>query len=356
MTLDIIRLENLGKLRILNFGGAEGTIHLASDGKLVKIYNNNSPKEAAENDKRLRIIANNGGLYKNFAYFCAIPEAIIESAGVAIGFKMSHFQGFHPLGRLASKEFCVSNKITIRKVAMIFLKLHDFLSDIHQRGFVIGDFNPDNIMFKLVNKSVHFAFVDVDSWAISKGSTVLPLLSITPGLCHPELEKDRSRAKQYHDWYSFALLLARSLVKGDPFNLGVLDNSTMAAIRGERRIHGITCWDQRILLPRELAPYMQRFGKKLTDELVKWLKGKENGVFLKEVLEDFLDKLSMCYGSLGNKQCILEAHLSLVRCPRCGEKLSQPLPRAKHHKNTAQQYPLTQDQSLLDSLFKKMVK
>lgn len=329
MSSKIISIKNTDALKKFNSGGGEGTIFFGNNGKLLKIYDAETNQDSERiNDRLQKLCAD--GIYDGLSYFCAIPEAMIEQAETqkVIGFQMNHFKEFNALSSLLSKEFCVENKITIRKIGTIFLAIHDAVSKIHSKGFIIGDLNYENIMFKFENKSVRLAFVDVDSWAIRKNGINLPATSTTHTICHPEIEDDLSFLQKHHDWYSFAVLLAQSLIKDDPFNLGVLDTNTMCAIKGERQKNGITCWDPRVTLQREQAVYTKRFGKKLTEKLEEWLKGNQKGIFPKAVIEEFLNGLAMCKGSLQGKNCVLEVHTDHAHCTRCGQKLVQPRPRA----------------------------
>lgn len=351
MSLKTITIGDVSTLKKFHAGGGEGTIFFGDKGKLIKLCDIDTNHQLEATDVRLRKLAADG-LYDGLSAFCAVPEVLIEQSGThkIVGFQMNHFQGFNPLSSvLLSKEFCISNKITIRKTATLFLALHDAINKIHSKGFIIGDLNYNNILFRFENKTIRFAFVDIDSWAVKKNGINLPATSVTPTLCHPEVEENVMNIQKHHDWYSFAVLLARSLIKDDPFNLGVLDTSVMRAIKGERQKNGITCWDPKVTLRKEDAMYVKRFGVELIKELEKWLKGDQKGIFPKSVIEKFLDGLTMCAGSLKGRKCVLEVHVDHVHCTRCGEKLERPIPRANHSQANKQQIS---DKELLDFLCK----
>ncbi len=358
MSLKRIAIDKIGALKKFHSGGGEGTIFITNNGKLIKLYDASTNEDIEKINKRLCILGADNSIFDGLSSFCAVPEMLIEQSntGKIIGFQMNLFKEFSPLSVLVSKQFCVDHRITIRKIATVFLAIHDAISKIHSKGFIIGDLNYENIMFKFENKSVRLAFVDVDSWAIRKGNVDIPSTSITPTLCHPEIESGSVKVMRYHDWYSFAVILAHALIKDDPFNLGILDKAMMHSINGKRQQHGITCWDPRVTLRNEHIPYVRRFGKKITQELETWLKGDKKDIFPKGALEDFLAGLSMCKGERQGKKCALEVHLDHINCTRCGEKLTQPITRASHIPPITAQNPAPQskrnqaDMDLLDSI------
>lgn len=326
MSLKRIPLKKVDGLKKFCEEGGLGTIYIAPPSNLIKIYLPNDNEDAAKISKRLGSLDGDDNLYEKLASFCGIPEALVqrEDNGQIVGFQMKHFKDFNPLGKLLSKPYCVTNKVRIRDVTNIFLALHDYLSIIHGEGFLVGDLSENNILFKLIEKTVHLAFVDVDSWAIHRPGLNIPAEGRTQTFCHPEIEKDPSKLQAHHDWYSYAVLLARSLVKNDPFNLGGLDDATMRSIRGTSQERGITCWDPRVRLTDEESLYTKRFGTKLTNTLQTWLQGNQKGVFPKNILEQFLDGLTMCRGNYKGNMCKLEIHIDHGKCTRCGEKLIPP--------------------------------
>ena len=154
----------------------------------------------------------------------------------------------------------------------------------------------------------------------------MPPSNKTAKFCHPELERNKTDLQPYHDWYSYAVLLARSLIKNDPFNLGILNDHRL--IDGTtRQKKGIGCWHKEVELSREDKIYAKRFGIKLTNTLNSWLKGNQKGSFPKTILYEFLDGLVFC------RKCKLEVHIDHVNCPKCGEELPKPTPRPAniHH-------------------------
>jgi len=323
MALKIVPNQT-GGLKEFPHAGGLGEIYTTPSNKLIKIYQFDDDNEATKTHQRLKKLGENAEIYQPIERFCATPEMLVEDQDKKriIGFQMKHFENFQPIKTLLDKQHCISNHYTIRVVTNIFLALHDHLCRIHDAGFIIGDFNHDNIMFKLENRTVHIVFVDIDSWAVPK--LLMQASAITEDFCHPELEKDHTKLAKYHDWYSYAILLARSLIKDNPFNAGTISDAEMKKI-SQTDLEKITCWDHRVNLKKEETMYIRRFGKKLTDTLMRWLKGDERGIFPKIVLKEFIMGLVFCKGTLGvNKQCKLEVHIDHVNCPRCSAKLKAP--------------------------------
>jgi len=323
MALNRIPLNELSGLKVFHEGGEQSIIYADSSEKLVKIYQHHNPKMVDEMSTRLEMMSRHANSFYNLSHFCALPEDLILQPGNTkpIGFRMKTFAHFQPLKLLLDKQFCIDRKITIRRVTHIFLSIHDHISKIHRQGFIIGDLADENVLFGFKDKSVLLGFIDTDSWSFKHDGKMLPALAITPSFCHPELTEDPTSIAKYHDWYSYALLFAKSLIKASPFNYGDADNETMLATKGDLKKHGVTCWDKRVTLSKEKRMFAFRFGNELINVLKKWLSGKERGTFPKEALEKFLANLAFC------KNCSLEAHTELQNCPRCSKQLKPSIPR-----------------------------
>lgn len=344
MNAKTISIDSLGSLKKFPQEGGRGVIYFLPPNKLVKVYDAADFKEATDISIRLKTIRTHFAMFENIRNFCAAPEVFIEQEknGQLIGFQMEEFLNFLTFGKLLDLDFCIKSKVRIRNIFYVFLALHDAITEIHKNGFLIGDLNEDNILFQIADKQTLVRFVDVDSWAIRKNSIlVLTPEAITPTFCHPELENNRNCIQQHHDWYSFAVLLARSLIKNDPFNTGVLSKSAMQAIKGVSQRKGISCWDPRVQLGADEAIFVRRFGNDLTELLQKWLTGNERGIFPKKALIEFLSNLGFCKG------CTLEVHLDHQKCTRCGGTLTPPLKRSSQ-KSTASQKP---DSDIVRKLF-----
>lgn len=327
MSLKRISVNIVDSLSKLEKQGGQGVIYKLPPNKLIKIYPTTNLEESAEISHRLEALGQDEGMYRGLAYFCAIPEALVVSPdNKVVGFQMSHFKDFHSLGMLADVKYCLEKKIRIKDVINIFKTAHDKVCRIHKK-FLIGDFNPRNILFRMDEKKVLLAFVDVDSWAVRLSTLTLPDTAATRVFCHPELENASTQLQAYHDWYSFAILLARSILKADPFSLGSFKPEASKINGGNSKKFGITCWDQRIHLTKEERIYVHRFGNILPTTLQKWIDGTQRTEFPKEVLDEFLEGLVFC------ENCHLEVHIDHVNCVKCGSKL--PKPRLRTAKKTA---------------------
>jgi serine/threonine protein kinase len=332
MNLERIVNLKLSDLELLSDHGGQGTVYLYPNNKLIKIY-----PASIETSQRLEKIGNHGEIYRGLEDFCAIPEALVENEGKLIGFRMTHFQEFESISALNNVMFCLNNKITIRKVIFTFLTFHRLLSQIHSNGFLIIDLNDENVLIKIIDgRIMSVTFIDVDSWTIKRPEITLPPSEKTEAFCHPELETKKTDLQPYHDWYSYAVLLARSLIKDDPFNVGILNDP--ALISGTtRQKKGISCWDKRVDIREGDDIFVRRFGAELTNTLHSWLSGNQKGVFPVGVLHNFLNGLIMCRGTRKDgKMCNLEVHVDHEVCPRCGTKLPMPEPQTINPRNRPQ--------------------
>lgn len=321
------RLFNVNGYSIFNDHGGQGVIYSAPNNKLIKIY-----PESNEVSDRLEKIRNHGEIYRGIEDFCAVPEVMMtSSSGKVIGFQMKRFDGYKPIGVLNDQTFCFENRINIRKSVIIYLTLHRLLEQIHNNGFFIIDFNEDNVMFKLIDNKPQIIFVDIDSWAFKNPDFKLTPTNWTDGFCHPELEHsyNRDNLQPHYDWYSFAIFLASSLIRNNPFNLGIVDERHLQGFTRHKK--GISCWDKRVEMSKVDAIYARRFGIELTNTLHSWLSGNQKGIFPKKVLHTFLDGLVICRGNYKGKQCNLEVHIDQANCPKCGTALPIPKPRVTNN-------------------------
>lgn len=341
MSTDIITIDKVDGLKKFDQQGGLADIYILPPDKLIKIYTSDCLADSVKMSERLEKIKKSDQSYEDLKEFCAVPEFLVQRMDNRqyVGFQMRHFKDFEQLGTLSSLEYCLKKKITVRQIIHVFIALHDCLTKIHSKGFLVGDLNEDNILFKLANKKASLAFVDTDSWAVNLPGLILPSTAKTKTFSHPELDREDAKLKQYHDWYSYTVLLARSLIKNDPFNLGQLDSASRKGISGTCQDNGVTCWDPRMRLKENEKMYIFRFGQQLTAAIQNWLKGDQRGAFSKKTLVKFLEGLTWC-------KCMLEVHIDHAVCPRCGGKLlpmRQPLnPTTDSSKNKPQTDPTLQ--------------
>lgn len=312
--METISINALGTLKEINFGGEAIISKIFASNQVAKIFTN-------PDFERLRVISELDQRYVALSTFCSVPKKIAVTArNEPIGIVMDYFDEFEPANCLMNADYCVKKKINLHRVAKMFLRLHDYVCEIHRQGFMIGDFSDTNLLFRIdpITNRFFWLFVDVDSWAVKDGKYNLPCSTVIPQISHPDLAKDKSRLCQEHDWYSYAFLLSRSLIKSSPFSIGTLKSGFKS--NGAK----FSCWDEAIQLDRYQAMHVKRFGQKIQSVLTEWLKGNGKGVFPKVELETFLKGFVFCEGERKGEGCHLEAHISHGSCPRCNKPLPKP--------------------------------
>ncbi len=236
-------------------------------------------------------------------------ELAYDNHNQIIGFLMNKLKaGCDPIAVLANKRFCAQNGITTKRVIDLFCSLHQSLLEIHQAGVVVGDLNDRNEILDPTYQ--HSAWIDVDSW--QWGS--YPCMVGTQAYLSPELYGiDLSQApyfKQEHDWYSFAVLLFRSLLHVHPFRAGIHPHYKSLMLRAK---NGITVLDQDVSYPTIGLP-PDILSDELTDILIKYLKRQIKTPFPVDLLNQFRGMLVEC------PSCGLWYSGMRKNCPGCQVK------------------------------------
>ena len=300
-------------LKLLGEGG-EGKVYRLGSDLALKVFDEFSQKMQDKLNYCL-----NFGKYKTVAGVAAVPKTLVVGFhGRIQGYTMRLLEDCVSVADMASLQYCVTNRITLRKVGVLFIRMHEVLEQVHEAGFLVGDYRGSNIKFNPLRPNLGVTMMDVDSWAYGPKGIHFNCTATHPSIRHPLL-KDLSALEQRHDWYAYAHELAKSLLKCGPFELGFHPRLTTE----QRQEQGITCWSPQVQLMPVEKLHSFRFGDELTDTIKRWLATEPNqsGVFPKAVLMDFLRDLVLCRGknSIG-QDCRLEFHRSLGKCPRCQAK------------------------------------
>lgn len=201
------RRVRLDEQAMLGAGGEALVLRHGSDA--IKIYHDPTPARARKLADLLR-------LQPSLPPQVIFPvQPVFDGAGKeVIGFTMPALpQNLAVLASLGNKNFRATHDVTLCQVANLFLQMHLTVQAIHRAGLVIGDFNDQNVLFE----GGQGMFIDVDSYQF--GTHPCPVA--TEAFLDPQLYSlDLTTGPRFgpeNDWYSFAVLLFRSLVLVHPY-------------------------------------------------------------------------------------------------------------------------------------------
>jgi len=173
------------------------------------------------------------------------PELLaLDSRGLAVGFTMPLVTGsFEEVAFLANKKYRNDFGITTKDVVETFLDgLPTLELLIHRQGFVVGDLNDLN---ELINKK-RMIWIDVDSWQFGKFACQVATENfLDPRLYGVDLSK-KAAFTPGNDWYSFAVMLFRSLLLVHPFGGTHKDFNRVVT----RAMNKIPVYDPEVIYPK----------------------------------------------------------------------------------------------------------
>lgn len=314
---------NLASLSANMKTGGQGDVYFPSDKICIKVIHN--PDEFRNQlDNIAALISDRNRLYEQVRSVSAVPLELVwdESGKKIIGYTMDHLSVWNGLHEIQTEADSNYFGINLRSAGIILAELSRAIRIIHRQGFVIGDLNPSNILFKQEQNRFLVKVIDVDSWSIYRkddlnieyASKVLDIGKIY----HSDIIQADREGRTWpnftpsHDWWAFACIGWMVLTKFDPFTIG----NTSDEDREDRILAGHTsnCAASVRLRPK-YGPAVQALGPKLRFHLDRCLKRKTRRPFPTKLLEEFADGLSSC------KKCGFIAHKSAVICPSCADIL-----------------------------------
>lgn len=173
-----------------------------------------------------------------------VPEELVleESGRRVIGFTMRLLPvGQQVLDTLASRKHRETFGFTNKDVIDIFIRLHEVLRELHKNGFVVGDLNPLNQLYR----GKDLAMIDVDSYQFGQ----FPCKVATVRCLEPRLYgKDLSLQPLFipnDDWYAYLVLLYSSLLLVHPYGGAHRSLRTIP----KRALARLTVFDNSVIYP-----------------------------------------------------------------------------------------------------------
>ncbi len=211
-------------------------------------------------------------------------------------------QGFEEVTSLANKKYRASFLVNNKMVANIFLDGGSTIKTIHPNGLVMGDSNDLNALFR----NQEMLFIDVDAWQFDH----FPCPVATEQFLVPELYGINLSLKPVfkpeYDWYSYAVMLFKSLLLTHPYG-GIHKDYKQLTTRAARRI---TVFDSGVTYPK-IAFTPDILNDDLLDAFDKIFSKGQRGMFPLETLKAYTDSLVEC------KSCNTYYPNSKRSCPVC---------------------------------------
>jgi hypothetical protein len=277
--------------------GGEATI-FRQGGSAIKIYSQPSPARA----KKLSAL-----IGTPLPPTVVAPQALAYDSGGknVVGFAMPLLDSnYTEVRKLSLKNYRAASKLTARGVAQLFLSAHHTLESIHQAGLVVGDFNDLNLMFRADAPEMHF--IDTDSFQLGTH----PCMVGTEAFLDPQLYgidlAQKPAFKPENDWYSFAVLLFKSLLLTHPYG-GV--HPSLHTLT-ERALQRVSALDPSVKYPR-IGYNPQLLSDDLTEAFEKIFSQGERRLFSRQVLQHYHDTLISC------PTCQADYPNTRPQCPIC---------------------------------------
>src|SRR3989338_4204999 len=201
--------------------GGEAKIYLYKN-SAIKIYHPNLLSRRRE--EKLKVFPRNLP-----ANVITPADLVLDQDGKVIGFSMEFIEDGEALIALSNKRF--RENFSSEKTAKVFLDILATLEKIHVTQAVIGDFNDLNVLFK----DEEAFFIEADRIQFGK----FPCEVATEQFLDPRLYGiDFSKRPVFtpeSDFYSFSVLLFRSLLLVSPFG-GVHPKFPTLTKRAEKRV------------------------------------------------------------------------------------------------------------------------
>jgi hypothetical protein len=283
--------------------GGEGAVHLFGDG-VIKVYHHPTPQQERKLQAMLaRPVADPSVLF--------VRDLVYDGHRAFRGYFMKRADPTSAsLGMLTDEKFRAMMQITTRQVAQLFQHGGQTVKAIHAQGYVIGDFNDRNERFS----GTSMTFLDTDAWQFD----VYPCPVATEAFLAPELYgKDLTSGLLFtplYDWYSFAVLLFRSLLMVHPYDGYHPDYNSLI----DQAYHRVTALDPDVAYPLQgLPPDL------LTDDLKQafWRIFKQ-GKYGPEIL-DALPAYEQALTDCGS--CGATYPQSMRSCPVCSAASRAPV-------------------------------
>lgn len=225
-------------------GGGEGDVY-AHNGKALKLYHHPQPQRSAK-----LAAFHAAGLRHTLPPNVLAPQHLhYDAGGMVIAFEMPLLPTTaQPMKKLSQPLFARQQGITLATELDLLLRLCHDLDAIHRSGMVVGDLNDHNIYFDLLATAASASYwLDVDSFQFGGFPCPVALqYFLDPHLYRVADLAAKAVFTRQSDWYAFAVLLCKTLLKTHPFG-GVHHQLKTIQARAEA---GISVFHPDVLYPK----------------------------------------------------------------------------------------------------------
>lgn len=295
--------------RALLKAGGEGAIYVQGN-KAIKVYH----QPTAQRQEKLKAF-----LAHRFAQQlppnALAPQRLVQNQdGHISGFEMALLpETALPWKKLAQFNFCKQQGLDLEEELTLLLAVHRDLRTIHAAGLVVGDLNEHNIFVDLPavradpsSPGNQVYWIDVDSYQFDRFPCPVALISfLDPRLYHVPDFSAKPVFSRKSDWYAFAVLMYKTLLKSHPYGGTHPQHKTLQA----RATANISVLHPSVTYPKAARP------PTVLDEAML--------AHLRRVFED---------GRRGSVPGALLQTLrdSLTRCARCNEPYAASRPHCPY--------------------------
>jgi H/ACA ribonucleoprotein complex subunit 3 len=252
------------------------------------------------------------------------PQALIFDTQQknVVGFTMRLLTAdFTEVRQLSSRKYRGMTGVTAREVAKLFYHAGQTLRTIHQAGMIVGDLNDLNLMFR----DGEMLYIDTDSFQFDQYPCMVGTEAfIDPSLYNCNLAA-RPMFKPDHDWYSFAVLLFKSLLLVHPYG-GVHKTVNMLTQRAHQRL---SIFKSDVTYPRIAYP-LEMIDDTLLGTFDEWFTQGKRGAFPVEQIEMYARSLKVC------SFCGDIYPAARTRCPHCSTVIPAAVIVQAHLRTIAQ--------------------
>jgi len=234
-------------------------------------------------------------------------DLVFDLNSKVLGFAMPVASKCKEVCNLSNKKYRTQEQITSNEIIKVFNHMKTTLDEIHSNKLIIGDFNDLNVLF---NNKFLSVFIDVDSYQFANYPCPVGTDQfIDPNLYGIDLSKKPYFTKET-DWYSFAVMLFKSLLFTHPYG-GIHKTCQTLFDRAQQKM---TVFEKDVIYPK-MAINPDTLSDELLDYFHKVFKGGKRIDLPIALLKSLEDQFVLC------QKCNIHFFRGRGQCPNCNKAL-----------------------------------